>query len=129
MTSNIQFSGMEASCCVFITKRLIEETGARSGLLRATTRLVVVSYTEGIDITEIKNRFLVYDTKTIKDAWRGKNGKMKGKKQKQREEARMRKESEPVAMEVDAAAIRGDIFRVKHLQQSDTIGILGVPKK
>ena len=46
MTSNLQFAGMEASTCVFITKEFVAETGARSGLLRATSRLVVISYTK-----------------------------------------------------------------------------------
>merc|ERR1711963_1340571 len=49
VTSNLQFAGMEAPTCVFITKNIIEETGARSGLLRATFRLVVVPYTEDVD--------------------------------------------------------------------------------
>ena len=59
VTSNLQFAGMEASTCVFITNELVEETGARSGLLRATSRLVVVSYTKGINREEVKMRFLV----------------------------------------------------------------------
>merc|ERR550519_1004771 len=59
VTSNLQFSGMEASTCVFITNGLVEETGARSGLLRATSRLVVVSYTKDIKREEVKMHFLV----------------------------------------------------------------------
>ena len=44
VTSNMQYSGMEAPTCLLITNSLPEETGARSGLLRATARLGVVSY-------------------------------------------------------------------------------------
>ena len=65
MTSNIQFSGMEASSCVFITNNLVDEIGVRSGLLRATTRLVVVSYTKDVSMEEVKKRFLVQDTQNI----------------------------------------------------------------
>ena len=59
VTTNLHFSGMEASTCVFITKNIAVETGARSGLLRATARLVVISYAEDIDHEEIKKRFFV----------------------------------------------------------------------
>jgi len=48
ITSNLQFSGMESPACVFITDNLAEETAARSGLLRGTTRLVLVSYSTGL---------------------------------------------------------------------------------
>merc|ERR1712107_315475 len=53
VTSNLQFAGMEASTCVFITKNIVEETGARSGLLRATARLLVVSYAKEVDMKEV----------------------------------------------------------------------------
>ena len=62
MTSNIQFSGMEAFSCVFITQNITEEAGARSGLLRATTRLLVISYAEVVDYEEVKRHFSVADT-------------------------------------------------------------------
>ena len=65
VTSNLQFSGMEASTCVFITNNIVEETGARSGLLRATARLVVVSYTKDVDLEEAKKRFIVHDHKGL----------------------------------------------------------------
>ena len=62
MTSNLQFAGMEASTCVLITNNIVEETGARSGLLRATARLVVVSYTKDVNLEEVKKRFWVHDS-------------------------------------------------------------------
>ena len=62
MTSNLQFAGMEASTCVFITNNIVGETGARSGLLRATARLVVVSYNNNVNVEEVKKRFLVLDS-------------------------------------------------------------------
>ena len=73
VTSNLQFAGMEASTCVFITNNIVKEIGARSGLLRATARLVVVSFTPGIDREEILGRFLVKETnfmqrKSIRDS-------------------------------------------------------------
>ena len=65
VTSNLQFSGMEASTCVFITNNMTEETGARSGLLRATSRMVVISYTKNINLDEVKKRFVVLNLITI----------------------------------------------------------------
>ena len=61
VTSDLQFAGIEAPTCVFITNNIIEETGARSGLLRATSRLVVVSYTKDINLEAVRSRFLVRD--------------------------------------------------------------------
>ena len=55
---NMQFSGMEAPTCVFITDNLAEETAARSGLLRATARLVVVSYSTGLSMEKVREGFL-----------------------------------------------------------------------
>ena len=101
MTTNLQFAGMEASTCVFITNNIVEETGARSGLLRATARLVVISYAEEVDLEEVRKRFIVHDT----------------------EEERLRKD-QPLASEVDIAATKGDIARVKQLQQTETTGIV-----
>ena len=106
MTSNLQFAGMEVPTCVFITRNLVEETGARSGLLRATSRLVVVSFTKDIDTEEVRKRFVVQDTTTIREEVK--------KKQ-------IRKE-QPLAAEVDDAAKKGDIARIKQLQQRDTSG-------
>ena len=65
MTSNLQFAGMEAPTCVFITRNIVEEIGARSGLLRATSRLVVVSYTKDVDRLEVEKRFVVHDRKPL----------------------------------------------------------------
>ena len=124
MTSNIQFSGMEASTCVFITSKLIEETGARSGLLRATSRLVVVSYTEDIDMEEVKKRFVVHDTTKLKEEWRQREEKRRKEEERKKEEERIRKGWEPLAAEVDSAAKKGDIARVKQLQQLETSGIV-----
>merc|ERR1712037_146682 len=61
VTSNLQFAGMEAPTCVLITNNIVEETGARSGLLRATSRLVVVSRSQDLNLEEVKNRFVVLD--------------------------------------------------------------------
>merc|ERR1712083_687875 len=83
VTSNLQFSGMEASTCVFITNNIAEETGARSGLLRATARLVVVSYTKDVDLEEVKKHFIVHDTPTIREEVK-----------KRRKEKRRREEGE-----------------------------------
>jgi len=96
VTSNLQFAGMEASTCVFITKKLVEETGVRSGLLRATTRLVVVSYSEDIHPEEVTKRFLVKDKTGIIEKW--------------------------IRKEVDSAAKKGDIACVKQLQLLETSG-------
>ena len=98
VTSNLQFAGMEAPTCVFITNNLLEETGARSGLLRATSRLVVVSYTEDVHLEDVKKRFIVHDSQTIRE--------------------KMVKR----AAEVYTAAKNGDIARVKELQQLETTG-------
>ena len=65
MTSNLQFAGMEAPICVFITRDIVMETGARSGLLRATSRLVVVSYSKDADMLDVRKRFVVHDSTTI----------------------------------------------------------------
>ena len=70
MTSSLQFVGMEASTCVFITENIVEETGVRSALLRATARLVVVSFTRGIDREEVLKRFLVKETPEAKVEWK-----------------------------------------------------------
>ena len=66
VTSNLQFAGMEAHTCVFITKKISEETGARSGLLRATTRLVVISYSENVKQEEILKHFFVDQTVAVR---------------------------------------------------------------
>ena len=115
MTSNLQFAGMEAPTCVFITNNIVEETGARSGLLRATSRLVVVSYTKGVDMEEVRKRFVVHDTTTIREEMR--------KEERRKHEEKMRKE-QPLAAEVDDAAKAGDIAGIKQLQQRDTSGKL-----
>merc|ERR1712130_637456 len=94
VTSNLQFSGMEASTCVFITNNIVEETGTRSGLLRATTRLVVISYTEDINLAECKKRFEVHDTKTIKEEWRKKEPERRKKEEEIRKEEESKKEEE-----------------------------------
>ena len=131
MTSNLQFAGMEAPTCVFITKNIVEETGARSGLLRATSRLVVVSYTKDVDLEGVGKRFVVHDTTTIREEMR-KEEKWKyeemrkeemRKEERRKHEEKMRK-MEPVAAEVDDAAKKGDIARIKQLQQTDTSGTL-----
>ena len=70
VTSSLQFVGMEASTCVFITENIVEETGVRSALLRATARLVVVSFTRGIDREEVLKRFLVNETPEAKVEWK-----------------------------------------------------------
>ena len=125
VTSNLQFSGMEAPTCVFITNKLDEETGARSGLLRATSRLVVVSYTKDINREEVKMRFLVKWMKEElrKKEERRKEEEMKKEEERRKEEERIRKGWEPLAAEVDTAAKNGDIERVKQLQQMETSGI------
>merc|ERR1712107_546435 len=102
VTSNLQFAGMEAPTCVFITKNIVEETGARSGLLRATSRLVVVSYTKDVDMKGVRKRFVVHDPR-------------------KKHEEKMRKE-QPLAAEVDNAAKKGDVAGIKQLQQRDTSG-------
>ena len=61
VTSNLQFSGMEAFTCVFITNKITADVGVRSGLLRATTKLVVISYesqTKVVNLDEVKRHFL-----------------------------------------------------------------------
>ena len=84
--SNLQFSGMEASTCVFVTNNIVEEIGARSGLLRATTRLVVVSYTKEVNLEEVEKHFVVHDmTKTKEERMD------KGKKRKREEEEEAKK--------------------------------------
>ena len=131
MTSNLHFAGMEAPTCVFITKNIVEETGARSGLLRATSRLVVVSYTKDVDLEGVGKRFVVHDTTTIREEMRKeekrKHEEMR-KEEMRREERRKHEEKvrkmEPVAVEVEGAAKAGDIARIKQLQQSDTNGTL-----
>ena len=105
VTSSLQFAGREASTCIFITNNIVEETGARSGLLRATARLVVLSYSKDVNLEEVKKRFLVVDLTTIK------------------EKERVKKE-QPLAAEVDSAAKKGDIERVKQLQQLESGGIV-----
>ena len=112
VTSNLQFSGMEASTCVFITRKLVEETGARSGLLRATTRLVVVLYSEDFDPEEAAKRFLVKDKAGVTE-------------KKKKEAERVRNE-QPLAVAVDAAARKGNISRVVELQQTETSGIFNI---
>ena len=104
MTSNLRFAGMEAPTCVFITKNIVEETGARSGLLRATSRLVVVSYTKDVDLLEIRKRFVV-----------------RFYTQEKRKRA-----AEILAAEVNAAAEKGDLAHMKQLQQADTTGDLSL---
>merc|ERR1719447_331358 len=96
VTSNLQFAGMEAPTCVFITKNIIEETGARSGLLRATSRLVVVSYTKDVDLLEMRKRFVVHSPT----------------------EEKRKRAAEILAAEVNAAAEKGDLARMKQLQQA-----------
>merc|ERR1719458_2324041 len=88
VTSNLQFSGMEAPTCVFITNNLVEETGARSGLLRATSRLVVVSYTKGINQEEVKMRFLV------EAEWRTEELRKEEEKRRKEEERRKDRRTE-----------------------------------
>ena len=84
--SNLQFSGMEASTCVFVTNNIVEEIGARSGLLRANTRLVVVSFTKEVDLEEVEKHFVVHDmTKTKEERMD------KGKKRKREEEEEAKK--------------------------------------
>ena len=114
MTSNLQFSGMEASTCVFITRKLVEETGARSGLLRASTRLVVVLYSEDVDPEEAAKRFLVKDKAGIAE-------------KKKKEAERVRNE-QPLAAKVDKEAKDANILLVKQLQQSETSGIFNIIK-
>ena len=61
VTSNLQFSGMEAFSVVFITNNITADVGVRSGLLRATTKLVVISYesqTKVVNLDEVKRHFL-----------------------------------------------------------------------
>ena len=120
MTSNLQFAGMEAPTCVFITKNIVEETGARSGLLRATSRLVVVSYTKDVDMEEVRKRFVVHDTTTIREEMRKEEMR---KEERRKHEEKMRK-MEAVAAEVDDAAKKGDIAGIKQLQERDTSGKL-----
>ena len=122
MTSNLQFAGMEASTCVFITNNIVEETGARSGLLRATARLVVVSYTKDVDLVEVRKRFIVPDTPTIR-AVEKKEERRKREEERRKEVERLRK-YQTLVSEVDIAAKKGDIARVKQLQQSETTGIV-----
>merc|ERR1712037_377379 len=86
VTSNLQFAGMEASTCVFITNNLVEETGARSGLLRATSRLVVLSFTKDINQEEVKMHFLV------PAEWRKEELREKEKEKRKEEEERRREE-------------------------------------
>ena len=137
MTSNLQFAGMEAPTCVFITRNIVEEIGARSGLLRATSRLVVVSYTKDVDTEEVRKRFVVHDTTTIREEMRKEEKRKHEEKRKEemRKHEEMRKEErrkheekmrkmEPVAAEVDVAAKKGDIAGIKQLQQRDTSGTL-----
>ena len=61
VTSNLQFAGMEAPTCIFITNNISEEVGARSGLLRATTRLVVISYAQNVDQDKVRKHFFLAD--------------------------------------------------------------------
>ena len=77
MTSNLQFAGMEAPTCIFITNNIVEETGARSGLLRATSRLVVVSYAKEVDMKEVKKRFLIHDSPSMNEEERRKGEERK----------------------------------------------------
>ena len=108
MTSNLQFSGMEASTCVFITNNMTEETGARSGLLRATSRMVVISYTKNINLDEVKKRFVVLNLITII---------LNDEKKKRKEERReVEYKINPLAVEVDTASKKGEIALVKQLQ-------------
>jgi len=101
VTSNIQFSGMETMTCVFITKWLVKETGTRSGLLRATARLIVVSFTEDIEPAEVKKSFLMHDMIGVKE---------------------MVKKREKLLAEVDNAVKKGNIARARELQKLDTTG-------
>ena len=126
VTSNLQFAGMEAPTCVFITKNIVEETGARSGLLRATSRLVVVSYTKDVDLEEVGKRFVVHNSPTLLATIRGERKKKEAEEEEERqaiENEKMRKE-QPLAVEVDDAAIGGDFAGIKQLQQRDTSGTL-----
>ena len=91
MTSNLQFSGMEASTCVFVTNNIVKEIGARSGLLRATARLVVVSFTKDIDIKEVEKHFVVYDMTKTKE-----EGKHNGKKRKKEEQDKHKEDAKKV---------------------------------
>ena len=104
VTSNLRFAGMEAPTCVFITKNIIEETGARSGLLRATSRLVVVSYTKDIDLLEMRKRFVVHCYT----------------------EERRRQAADLLPAVVNAAAAKGNLAHIKHLQQDDNTGNLSL---
>ena len=90
VTSNLHFAGMEAPTCVFMTRNIIEETGARSGLLRATSRLVVVSYTKDVDLEEVGKRFVVHYPPTLLGTIRGE----RKRKKKEAEEKRRREEEE-----------------------------------
>ena len=126
VTSNLHFAGMEAPTCVFMTRNIIEETGARSGLLRATSRLVVVSYTKDVDLEEVGKRFVVHNSPTLLATIRGERKKKEAEEEEERqaiENEKMRKE-QPLAVEVDDAAIGGDFAGIKQLQQRDTSGTL-----
>ena len=91
VTSNLQFAGMEAPTCVFITRDIVKETGARSGLLRATSRLVVVSYSKDIDMLELRKRFVVHDSTTIREERKKKEA---AEEEKRRREEERRKAEE-----------------------------------
>jgi len=119
VTSNLQFAGMEAPTCIFITNNIIKEIGARSGLLRATSRLVVVSYTKDVNIEEVWEGFVLRDSTTIREEMRKEERRKHEEiriEERRKYEEKMRK-MEPVAAEVDDAAKKGDIAGIKQLQQ------------
>ena len=92
VTSNLQFAGMEAPTCVFITRDIVKETGARSGLLRATSRLVVVSYSKDVDMLDLRRRFVVHDSTAIREERKKKEAAEEEKRRREEEQRRQEEE-------------------------------------
>ena len=57
VTHNTLFSGMEAATVIYVTRRLGGEPGARSGIMRATAGLLLVSDIGGVKEEEVSKNY------------------------------------------------------------------------